>query len=174
MQTTVSDFDITKFKPSDISEHLQYLYDTVVEMRPRLIVELGVRTGESTRAFAEACKKLELEGVSPRFISVDVLDCSRVCNYPNWVFIQGDDRAFQIQSKIDILFIDTSHQYAHTIQELELYADKISLGGKIIMHDTAMKEVYDAIEYFLKTSQVRFKFENKTNNNGLGTLTRIN
>ena len=166
--------DLSKFKPSDIFEHLEYLYDTVIEMRPQLIVELGVRGGESTRAFAEACKDIELEGTPPKFISVDILDCQRVCNYQSWVFIQGDDRAFHIKSQIDILFIDTSHEYAHTITELQLYADRISAGGKIILHDTAMKEVYDAIEYFLKTSPIKFTFENKTNCNGLGTLTRIN
>lgn len=167
--------DLSKFKPSDISEHLEYLYNTVIEMRPRLILELGVRGGESTRAFAQACQDIELEsGSGPKFISVDIMDYSRVCNYPNWIFIQGDDRSFQIQSQLDILFIDTSHEYAHTIQELQLYGDKISAGGKIIMHDTAMKEVYDAIEYFQKTSPIKFSFENKPNCNGLATLTRVN
>lgn len=169
---TARKLDLSKFRPSDIYEHLEYLYDTVIQMRPRTILELGVRGGESTRAFAEACQDLELEGTPPRLISIDIMDCSRVCNYPNWIFMQGDDRAFMFKSPVDILFIDTSHEYVHTIQELELYSPAVVSGGKIIMHDTALKEVWDAIEYFLKHSPAEFKFENRPNCNGLGTLTR--
>jgi len=170
--TQVKKLDLSKFKPSDIVEHLGYLYDTVIEMRPKTILELGVRGGESTRAFVEAIKDLELEGLAPRLISVDIMDCRGACNYPNWIFINGDDRAFQFMSPIDILFIDTSHEYAHTIQELNIYAGAVVPYGKIILHDTEIKEVYEAIQYFLAHTNMRFKFENKENCNGLGTLTK--
>lgn len=37
----------------------------------------------------------------------------------------------------DLVFIDSSHQYRHTIDELDLWASEIAPGGLICMHDAA-------------------------------------
>ncbi len=40
---------------------------------------------------------------------------------------------------VDILFIDTSHAYAHTLAELQLYAPRVRKGGLVFLHDTEVR-----------------------------------
>ena len=61
---------------------------------------------------------------------------------------------------IDILFIDSSHQYEHTLKELNLWFDIIKKGGFIFLHDTSKKArqqsgvgVYDAFREFCKDNE---------------------
>jgi len=37
---------------------------------------------------------------------------------------------------IDLLFIDTSHAYSHTLEELELFGQHVRERGFICLHDT--------------------------------------
>src|SRR5207248_11077082 len=41
-----------------------------------------------------------------------------------------------LPNKIDILFIDTSHTYRDTVDELLLYSPRIEEGGCIVLHDS--------------------------------------
>jgi hypothetical protein len=43
--------------PSDIVEHLEYLYLTVVDSKAQVVVELGVRSGNSTAALLAAVER---------------------------------------------------------------------------------------------------------------------
>jgi predicted O-methyltransferase YrrM len=56
---------------------------------------------------------------------------------------------------IDILFIDSSHEYNHTLKELQLWFPKLSRGGFVFLHDTSLKArqangigVHDAFKEF--------------------------
>lgn len=40
---------------------------------------------------------------------------------------------------IDLLFIDTSHYYEHTVQEIKAWLPFVSARGKVIFHDTNLK-----------------------------------
>jgi len=42
-----------------------------------------------------------------------------------------------LSSEIKLVFIDSSHQYAHTLRELDLWYEVIAPQGLIIMHDTS-------------------------------------
>ena len=59
---------------------------------------------------------------------------------PWWTFIHGDDMDPQVQDllppEVDILFIDTSHEYEHTLRELESYVPRVVAGGTVLLHDT--------------------------------------
>lgn len=59
---------------------------------------------------------------------------------------------------IDILFIDSSHEYHHTLKELNLWFPKLKQGGFIFLHDTSLKArqangigVHDAFQKFCNT-----------------------
>ena len=39
----------------------------------------------------------------------------------------------------DLLFIDTSHQYRHTLDELTVYGPRVKPGGVILLHDTDLE-----------------------------------
>jgi hypothetical protein len=40
--------------------------------------------------------------------------------------------------KPQIVFIDSSHQYAHTLRELDLWYDQLIPGGLLLMHDVSI------------------------------------
>ncbi|MEO0185334.1 MAG: class I SAM-dependent methyltransferase [candidate division WOR-3 bacterium] len=131
-----------------INDHLETLFAESICSNPKLIIELGVETGQSTFVFervARLCKA--------RFISVDINDCSNACSWADWIFVQRDDIEFakefesfcknrNIEPKIDILFIDTSHLYEHTLQEIESYFPYLSNKAKVFFHDTNMKNIF--------------------------------
>jgi predicted O-methyltransferase YrrM len=122
--------------PSDIVEHLEYLYNTVVDSDAQVVVELGVRTGNSTAALLAA-----VESTGGHLYSVDV-------TIPEWppefyqskhsTLIIGDDLdvADQTPERIDVLFIDTSHHYDQTLAELRLYGPRSTV---ILLHDTMLE-----------------------------------
>lgn len=133
---------------SDISDHLVPLFHESIESRPRLIVELGVRGGESTFVFERVAR---LTGAT--LVSVDLEDCSRVSTYDRWHFVRGDDIAFAakfpewcrergITDEIDLLFIDTSHVFEHTLQEMESWLPLVGPKGKVFFHDSNQRRVY--------------------------------
>jgi hypothetical protein len=133
---------------TDISDHLGTLFLESLPVRPSLIVELGVRGGESTFVLERVA---QLYGA--KLVSVDIEDCSRVSSYPDWTFVKEDDIAFarrfpdwcreqRIAVSIDILFIDTSHEYDHTLTEITNWFPHLSDRGKVFLHDTNLKKVF--------------------------------
>lgn len=127
--------------PSDIQEHLPRLYGYATKYRNPVILELGVRSANSTSAFLAAL--LEVGG---ELWSVDM----QPPQYPqewrgveNWHIVIGDDVspqvAHSVPEELDVLFIDTSHAYDHTLTELREYVPRVKPGGIVLMHDTELK-----------------------------------
>ncbi len=135
---------------TDISDHLSELFFDVVNAAPRLIVELGTRGGESTRVLLAAA-----EGLGARVLSVDNAECSQIelpsGLAPRWTFVKSDDVSFGKDSfapwcaeqglapQADLIFLDTSHQYQHTVAELAVWLPLLKVGGTILFHDTNMR-----------------------------------
>lgn len=136
---------------SDISDHLPTIFADIVSTRPRLVVELGTRGGESTKAILAASS---YSGAV--VLSVDIEDCTGVA-LPNelrarWDFVRSDDVAFArdgfpqwcaakgIDPVIDVLFIDTSHLYHHTVRELAEWERFVPPGGIVLFHDTNLRK----------------------------------
>jgi predicted O-methyltransferase YrrM len=46
-------------------------------------------------------------------------------------------REYLRHSDINLVFIDSSHQYGHTLRELDLWYSALSPGGLIVMHDVS-------------------------------------
>ena len=151
---------------ADIEQHLPFLRQVCFDIGAKLVLELGVRTGNSTRAFLSA-----LESLNGKLISIDVLDCSDVSNSPNWEFHQIDDLNFETDDEFDIIFIDTSHTYEQTLAELRKFAPKLKNGGVILLHDTiTVPSVLQAIQMYLKENPNKYRFENREGCGGLGIL----
>ena len=109
---------------------------------------MGVRTGESTRVFLEVAKKF-----NSKIYSVDLSEKPNIEGFDNWHFHQGDDLSFGKEltennrfpdgrpfSGIDLLFIDTSHEFEHTLKELEIFFPLMSDKGLVVLHDTNLSE----------------------------------
>ena len=133
---------------TDICDHLPALFAAGLAAKPKLIVELGVRGGESTFVFERAAK---ITGA--KLLSVDMNDCKDASHWPEWNFVQSDDVFFARQfvkfcnehgwePKIDLLFVDTSHEYNHTKAEIDVWLPFVSENGQVVFHDTNLKEVY--------------------------------
>lgn len=133
---------------SDISDHLVTMFAEALSVRPRLIVELGVRGGESTFVFERVAR---LCGAS--LVSCDVDDCSVVSAYPGWHFVQSDDIEFAarfpewchargIVPSIDLLFIDTSHRFDQTVAEIDAWFPLLAERSKAIFHDSNLRPLY--------------------------------
>ena len=130
---------------SDIDEHMEVMFLEALLSKPQLIVELGVRGGASTFAFGRAARHC-----GSTLISADLDDCSSILRDATWHFYRGDDIEFAelfptfckqrgVQPSIDLLFIDTSHYYEHTVQEIAAWFPFLSARAKVIFHDTNLR-----------------------------------
>lgn len=122
--------------PSDIYLHLPRFVEMVQTLNTQHVIELGTRTGVSTVAFLYA-----LEATGGRLTSVDLDGQPPIGEHPHWTFIQGDDMDPAISGGLDpaeIVFIDTSHHYLHTLRELHTYRWLVKSGGLIVCHDTEL------------------------------------
>jgi cephalosporin hydroxylase len=122
---------------SDISLHLPFLYENA---QGRTVIELGVRSGNSTAAFLAAGAEVW---------SADTQEPQVPGEWrgnPRWHFLLGDDLSPEIlaglPAKADIVFIDTAHTYGHTLAELRAYAPRARL--LVLLHDTQWMNGIDA------------------------------
>lgn len=133
---------------TDICDHLETLFFECLGLEPRLIVELGAGDGESTFVLERVAKLWKA-----KLVSVDIEDRKEVASYKDRFFIKMDDielaRYFKnwckensIEPQIDILFIDTSHLYEHTVQEIKEWFPFLSPRSKVILHDTNLREIF--------------------------------
>ena len=133
---------------NDISDHLVTLFIEALSIKPKLMVELGVRGGESTFVLERVAKLC-----NSNLVSVDIEDCSHISSLSNWLFFQGDDIEFannfekwcdnhDIKPIIDVIFIDTNHLYEHTIKEIHQWFPFLSNNSKVFFHDTNCNGIY--------------------------------
>lgn len=164
---------------TDIAAHLPKLYNLVTSMRAQQVIELGVRGGESTIAFLAALQKTDGLPVrrtqTGRLWSCDVAPLQLPIaqlegKIAHWEFVAGDDRELldAAPATCDVLFIDTSHEYEHTLWELENYGARVRAGGYIVLHDTELPAVREAIDaYRIGRDSVFFDHHGS---HGLGVL----
>lgn len=133
---------------TDISDHLETLFIESMMMKPKLIVELGVRTGESTFAFERAAKLCD-----SFLVSIDIEPQQTSSSWHKWFFVEADDVSFAdrfvnwckengIPPTIDVLFIDTNHEYNHTKQEIAQWFPLLSDASKVLFHDANVRMLY--------------------------------
>ena len=105
------------------------------------IIELGVRGGNSASAFLAG---LERSGGQLWSVDIEGPQVPDWWNFPFWHFLRADDTAPEAVAfcpdGADVLFIDTSHYYPYTLQELRLYVPKVRPGGIVLLHDTDRAE----------------------------------
>lgn len=102
------------------------------------ILELGTRSGISTRVFLDAAA-----AIGGRVYSVDIEDCSAVVNDPQWTFIQSDSTdvakiiasAPELTEGVDVLFIDSLHTRAHVEKELRAWYPFMKANSTMLLDD---------------------------------------
>lgn len=129
---------------TDINVYLMSLYNIPVQINAQTIVELGA--GQSTFALTAAANMTK-----GQFYSFDMGPAPQTwCRgFPTGIGILENEERFHFtqisdidaekswSKPIDFLFLDTSHTYQHTRQELEVWPRHVRQGGIFVMHDTA-------------------------------------
>lgn len=169
------EYQRAKSTPSDINENLHLLYEISKECST--VIEFGVRTGVSTRAFLNTDATL---------ISYDIVLNPEVSRLFELAQSRGKDVQY-IQANVldieipqcDLLFIDTLHTYPQLAEELALHSSRVN--KYIAFHDTHTfglrgetgkddRGLLTAIiEFLIQHPEWKFKVH-KANNNGLTIL----
>jgi hypothetical protein len=133
-------------KQNAIHASLMDIFLTSINVKPKLIVELGV----SQSALANKILWRVADLYNADLISCDVSDFSSICNYQNWHFVRSDDISFsnnfltyckklKLRTKIDILLIDTDEKYPHTLQEIKFWFPYLSKKCCVFFRCTNLK-----------------------------------
>lgn len=168
---------------SDIAGHLPLLYEMCVAKKPKVVIQAGIRGGDSDSAFALAAieQGFILEDVDIQEVGNDSIKTVRE-QTENWNFTKTrtDDSTYvdylqQYKGKVDIFFTDTSHNYPDTKFELDNYSKLLSDTGIIMIHDmdpwTHFPDQSRAVDEFL-VDNPEFKVKVQLGNNGMATLYR--
>jgi hypothetical protein len=153
---------------TDIRDHLPRLFG---EARGT-VLELGVRGGVSTSALLAG---VEQRGGEVWSVDVDPSCAAAYVGHPLWHFVCTDSRdpaplaAAGLPSEIDVLFVDTLHEYEHVRDELAVWGPRVRRSGIVLMHDTdTFPEVRHAAEDYARRNGLRTEF--LPNSNGLGVI----
>jgi predicted O-methyltransferase YrrM len=130
---------------------VQYCMPQMLERASRYpqvaVLELGVQSGNSTSAFLAAAEKNGGHVWSADTEPPDVPAHWRGSGL--WTFLQGDDLLLDPpEHEFDLVFIDTSHHYGHTLAELRKYVPLVAVGGTVLLHDSLLAHVdYEPLPY---------------------------
>jgi predicted O-methyltransferase YrrM len=160
----------------DISFHLPMLALLIREFNLQSIVELGTRHGISTVALLEAARH-----TGGRVLSLDIDPCVEAKHRVEdaglgaaWTFVHCSDVDFpdqDIPDQIDLLFVDTSHRYTHTKQELLKFGSRVRRNGWIVLHDyVSFEGVARAVNEYMAALPSSAHFYPFVHQNGLAVL----
>ena len=102
-----------------------------------VILEFGVRHGQSTEFFLNICEK------NNGFLySVDIDNSSKKFDSEKWKFIHGRDDNFKlvesyIPKKIDLIYIDSFHDAEHVAKIFFHYYPFLKVNGHLIIDDVS-------------------------------------
>ena len=134
-----AEFAVRAGQYSDIMDHLQFMHDTVLAYPDPVVIEMGVRTGNSTSALLSAVTR---QGHGQMW-SADIIP-AQVPGWwhdiPAWHFMQGDSVSPAVlawmPAHADVVFMDTSHTFDQQLAELRAYVPRVRPGGTVLVHDT--------------------------------------
>ena len=145
-------------QPYSWIKHIPFAFFLIDVLRPEVVVELGVHTGNSFSAFCQAVNRLELK---TKCYGVDTWEGDDQAGlYEGTVF---DDLNGYVNEKyqdiaillkmtfdealdyfpdksVDLLHIDGLHTYDAARKDYEMWLPKISDKGLVVIHDTAIKD----------------------------------
>ena len=135
-----------------------------------VILEFGVRHGQSTEFFLNICEK------NNGFLySVDIDNSSKKFDYEKWKFIHGRDDNFKlvesyIPKKIDLIYIDSFHDAEHVAKIFFHYYPFLKDNGCLIIDDVSWlphskKNERDNFNSEINNHETFFKILDIYNNN---------
>jgi hypothetical protein len=136
------------------------------------VLELGVRGGNSTAALLAG---VEDAGGTVWSVDVDPRCGDVFAGHPQWHFVHADSRDVAalreagLPERIDVLFIDTLHEYEQTRSELALWGPAVRPGGRILLHDVEVAPgVWQAAREYCEAHRLPYRIAHGSN--GLGVV----
>lgn len=176
-------------KPSAWRGHIDFAYQLVADMKPRVIVELGVMYGHSFFSFAQSVKDHNIGSV---LYGIDTFEGDRftgtytqevrdvVDNVIEEVFPELDIRIIQgtfqevagkVKHKIDLLHIDGSHDYESVRKDWDTYSPKLRKDAVVLFHDTQVTDFgVNRLFTELKAEYPQYQFQERIESYGLGII----
>lgn len=170
---------------SNMAAHMPTLHLLAEQWSFGEVVELGVGRGWSTVSFLSALsglgKKLKSFDIDPvRHSAVKQasgFDAASLERYWDFKLCDSVEAAQRFQDKsVSLLFVDTTHTYEKTRQELEAWLPKVHPDGVICGHDYYLYEhpswakvsgVHTAVDEFAAKQRGRFRLQLIPNDFGL-------
>ena len=125
---------------TDISSHLPALFVYAYANNPGIIVEAGVALGNSSRTFNRVAQLLDI-----KLLGIDRSKATSFTYKPfrNGIFLTMNDLKFgEYYAKsayksipLKVIFIDTSHEYKHSMDEIAHFVPLLADGGMMMFHD---------------------------------------
>ena len=129
IQQVTQDFRILK--------HL--LMALVLDRKAQVVLEVGTDVGDSTRVFSSC---LQLTGGKLYTIDKEPPKQNWLESWPikNVLFTLGDSITVPWGEPLDLLFLDGDHTAEHLRKELDYFARRVKVGGRVALHDTCHNE----------------------------------
>ena len=128
----------------------KFLGELAFHTRARTVVELGCFVGWSSAHLAVGLHaaanggRLWCVDSDERYLNAARRNLEKLSLGDGVTWVRGlsleDHVLTALPESIDLLFIDTSHEYEPTLAELRTYAPRLAPGGCIAMHDTISQD----------------------------------
>jgi glycosyltransferase involved in cell wall biosynthesis len=174
--------------PTSWVGHIPFASWIVKALRPRIVVELGVHTGNSFFTFAEAASHFDVPAIlygidtwagddhagtyaEEVFVDVNGVAQSRFPHSVRLVRKLFEDAVDDFQDgSIDLLHIDGLHTYDAVKQDFETWRSKLSDRAVVLFHDIAVTEEGFGVARFWTEMEKAYPGFAFRHSNGLGVL----
>src|SRR5437867_272327 len=140
--------------------YMEGIYNLTRKFKPETIVELGTNIGDSTFSFLCAIK----QNKKGHIWTIDMGQYSNIKDdaerfgWGDRIDIITSDSAdyakqWDNNKKIDLLYIDTSHEYDLVTRELDGWVQYVSPGGIVLMDDFLTTNVWKAFFDWLQKNK---------------------
>jgi len=129
-------------------QEAKILYDATLRLQAKIIVDLGTGQGGSLKVLVAGAQETGghvytvdwwIESKINKYDPIqfaDTIDELDLASYYTQFVMHDLDYVKDCPKPIDLLFIDTSHEYEETKKELEGYFPLLSGKGEVYLHDT--------------------------------------
>lgn len=124
---------------SDMSMHALVIYNIVRAIKPKRILEIGIRSGVSTKAMLGALA--DGNNIKCEYNGCDINPaCQKLQKNSSLTLLlhimSSDELAKQWNKSIDILFIDGCHEYSQVKRDYINFSHFLKKNGFMFFHDT--------------------------------------
>ena len=168
--------------------HIPFAFLLVEVLRPRVIVELGVHSGNSFNAFCQAVDELGLEttcygvdtwqgdehaGAYDDSVYRDLRDHQQA-HYARFAHLMrmtfDEAQGYFADGSVDLLHIDGLHTYEAVKHDFEHWTGKLSARGVVLFHDTRVRERDFGVWRLWEEVSARHPSYDFRHSHGLGVL----